>query len=262
MAGTTGPGRKIIGSVQKAVDILNLFDSQHQELGITDIAEALNHHKSTVSSLVHTLESNGYLEQNPENRKYRLGLKLVERATVLLDQIKVREVALPYLEQLSEWCNETVNLAIPDRRHVVYIERLLGTQSLGMRVDVGKRAPVHCTALGKAMLAMMPVPEVKALLDNYELKGFTASTITDLQVLMEDLQTTRERGYALDDEEYDLGARCVAAPILDHMGKPVAAVSVSVPLVRIPRDKISYFGARVRDTARQISSNLGYYPQY
>ena len=128
---------RIIGSVQRALDILSLFGPQSPELGITEIARALDLHKSTASGLVYTLQSNGYIEQNPENRRYRLGLQLVERAAVLLNQIEIRKVAMPELEHLRDWSTESVNLAIREDNQVIYIERLMTDKNLGFRNHIG-----------------------------------------------------------------------------------------------------------------------------
>jgi IclR family KDG regulon transcriptional repressor len=253
--------RKVIGSVQRSIDILNLFDDNTAELGITEIAEALGLHKSTTAGLIYTLEHNGYLQQSPTTRKYRLGLKLVERAFTVLDQINVRDFARPHLEKLIKWCNESINLAISDSGQVVYIERLEGTQALGMRGMVGKRAPMHCTALGKAILSCWPLPEVKRIIAEYGLPAITEHTITDEEQLFEELRKTRERGYAIDYQEYEVGGRCVAAPIFDHTGQPVAAVSISAPLMRFPEDQVPSFGEKVVETAKAISREMGYLPR-
>ena len=121
-----GKQQKIIGSVQRAIDILDLFDRRTQELGVTDIARILNLPKSTIAGLILTLEYNNYLDQNTETRKYRLGFKLAERAGVFLDQFDLRRIALPVLEELRNSSNESVNLAIRDGEYVIYIERMLG----------------------------------------------------------------------------------------------------------------------------------------
>ncbi len=250
--------RKVIGAVQRAIDILNLFSDRVNELGVTDIAKALGLHKSTASGLIQTLEINGYLEQNPGNKKYRLGLKLVERASVLLNQMQIRDIALPYLEELHTLCDEAINLAIRDETQVVYIERLLSSQSLAMRNEVGMRAAVHSTALGRAILSRLPENELERIAHSMPLYPVTDRTITKPEALIEDVQAARIRGFAIDDEQNEPGARCVSAPILNHQGEPVAAISISVPIPRIPYDKIDYFGARVAETAHKISTQLGY----
>lgn len=257
MSTTTTLDRKVIHSVQKALDILDLFNAQNSELGTTDIARALEIPKSTVSGLVHTLEINRFLDQNPETRKYRLGLKLVELGSVLLNQLDLRQVAHPHLEVVRDWCNEGVNLAILDEGEVVYVERLFGTSMLGMRSEIGKREPVHSTALGKAILSCWNDLEVKNYLHHQELSPITPHTITDLDTFITEIHRTRRLGYALDDQENELGGRCVAAPIVDYHGRPVAALSISAPIQRLPDDQIPLFGEKVKQSAQAISHQLG-----
>ncbi|MBN1431080.1 MAG: IclR family transcriptional regulator [Anaerolineae bacterium] len=252
---------KKIGSVQRAIDILNLFGGQISELGTTDIARALGLHKSTVASLVYTLNANGFLRQNPDTLKYSLGLKLVERAFVMLDQIEIRQVANPFLRELRNQWNETVNLAVLNGSDIVYIERFLGTKALGMNVEVGRRAPAHGTGLGKAILSCLPLPEVQTFIEQYGLPAQTLRTITDPDRFLAELDKTRERGFAVDDEEYELGGCCVAAPIFDHTGKPIAAVSISAPTARLSENEIPQAGAMVCETAKSISLSLGYLPR-
>lgn len=260
MAKMTQTSRKI-GSVQRAIDILNLFDHQTPELGTTEIARALGLHKSTAASLVSTLAANGFLNQNSETRKYRLGLKIVERAFAMLDQIEIRRIAYPALQQLRDQWNETVNLAILDGPDVVFIERMLGTKALGMRSEVGRRERAHSTALGKAILAALPLAEVKTFVATYGLPAVTPKTITDPERLYAELDRVREQGYAVDDEENEIGGRCVAVPIFDHTGSAIAAVSISAPTARLPLDDVPQAGAMVREIAKTISRNLGYLPR-
>ena len=252
---------KKIGSVQRAIDILNLFGSQAPELGTTEIARALGLHKSTTASLVSTLAANGFLNQNPETRKYRLGLKLVERAFVMLDQVEIRQIAYPPLQELRDQWNETVNLAILDGADVVYIERMLGTKALGMRSEIGRRAPAHSTALGKAILSCFPIADVKAFVAAHGLPAVSPKTITEPERFFAELDQAREQGYAVDDEENEIGGRCIAVPIFDHMGKAVAAISISAPTARLPMSDVPQAGAMVRETAKAISRGLGYLPR-
>jgi IclR family transcriptional regulator, KDG regulon repressor len=251
-----GKGKRI-GSVQRAMDILDLFDRQTQELGVSDIARALNLPKSTAAGLIFTLEQNDYLDQNPANRKYRLGFKLAERAGVFLDQFDLRRVALPILEDLRDSSNESVNLAIRDGKYVTYIERMLGNNMLGMRSEIGKRELIHSTALGKAMLAHLSSTELNQFVDDYEFSPVTPQTITDASNFIAELEQTLLRGFAVDNQENELGGRCVAAAIYDYHGDPVAAISMSVPIQRFPEDKIPEYGTRIKLAARQISLQLG-----
>lgn len=253
--------RKPIASVQRALDILDLFDSRNSELGNADIARLLNLPVGTAAGLIFTLKLNGYLAQNPSNRKYRLGFKLAERTRVLFDQLDLRRTALPYLEKLREWCNESVNLGMLDGDSVVYIERLHGRQSLGIRSEIGKHAPIHSTALGKALLVFQPVEDIERFLAGYKFEPVTPYTIRDAAVFLAELDLTRKRGYAVDEEENEIGGRCVAAAVFDSSGRPVAAVSVSVPVQRLPSNRVAEFGQMIESTAAQISHDLGFSPR-
>ena len=237
---------------------MSLFGAQSPELGITDIARALDLHKSTASGLVYTLQRNGYIDQNPENRRYHLGLQLVERAAVLLDQIEIRKVGMPELGYLRDWSSESVNLAILEDHQIIYIERLLSDRSLGFRNHIGKRAWVHSTALGKAILSHLPVHEARNLLESYPLESMTHNTITDIDVLIKQFGVFRAQGYAIEREENEIGGLCISAPIHNHSSNPVAAVSVSFPLSRLDETMIATYGAEIKKVAQRISVKLGY----
>ena len=250
---------RIISSLQRALDILSLFGSQSPELGITDIAKALNLHKSTAAGLVYTLQRNGYIAQNPENRRYHLGLQLIERAGVLLDQIEIRKIAMPELEHLRDWSSESVNLAILEENQVIYIERLLTDKSLGFRNHIGKRAWPHSTALGKAILSHLPPHEAREILESYPLESMTLNTITDIEALMGQFKAFRDQGYAIEREENEIGGLCISAPIHNHSSNPVAAVSVSFPLSRLDETMIATYGTKILEVARRISVKLGHH---
>lgn len=249
---------RIIASLQRALDILSLFGPQSPELGITDIARSLNLHKSTASGLVYTLERNGYIAQNPDNRRYHLGLQLVERAGVLLDQIEIRKIAMPELEDLRDWSSESVNLAILEENQIIYIERLLTDKSLGFRNHIGKRAWPHSTALGKAILSHLPPQQAVAVLQSYPLESMTPNTITDIELLLQQFEDFRRWGYAIEREENEIGGLCISAPIHNYGRMPIAAVSVSFPLSRLDEAIIADCGLKVREVAQRISVKLGY----
>jgi IclR family transcriptional regulator, KDG regulon repressor len=252
--------RKVIGSVDRALDILDLFDNRHAELGNAEIARLLDLPVGTAAGLIYTLKVRGYLAQNPNNRKYHLGFKLAERTRVLFDQLDLRRVALPHLEQLREWSQESVNLGIQDDHSVVYIERMFGNHSLGIRSELGKHAPMHSTALGKAILAFRSAEEIQRFVSNCKFEPVTRYTIQEASAFLADLALTRQRGFGVDDEENEIGGRCVAAPIFDSSSLAIAAVSVSVPVQRLPADRVAEFGRALQSTAQQISRDLGYSP--
>ena len=249
--------RKSIGSVQRAFDILNLFDKVHNELGNAEIARMVDLPIGTVSGLVYTLKINHYLDQDPITHKYRLGLKLAERAAVLLDQLDLRKVAAPLLEELRDWCGESVNLAIRDGVEVVYIERMFGDHSLGIRSELGRRGTLHSTALGKAILSRLPETERDSLLENYNFSVVTPYTITDREKFMSELALVQQRGFAVDEQENELGGRCVSSPVLDRHNYPIAAISISVPIQRFPKEDIDKFGKKLIATSTVISQKMG-----
>lgn len=250
-------GRKVINSVQRAVDILGLFEHHGRELGTTEIADLLGLHKSTAAGLIYTLERNSFLAQNPATRKYHLGFRIVELGSLVLGQLDIRQAARPHMEELRRTIGETVNLGIRDATDVVYIERVAGTHSLGMRREIGSRTPVHASALGKVLLAWLPPSEQEPLLQRLTFAPLTPRTIVNLKDFQRDLEETRARGFAIDDEENEVGGRCVAAPILDHRGKVVAALSVSSPVSRTPDEILPERGQQVGDAARAVSRQIG-----
>ena len=249
--------RKSIASVQRALDILNLFNNEHVELGNGEIARLLDLPTGTAAGLIFTLRINNYLDQNPANRKYRLGLKLAERAAVLLDQLDLRKVAAPFLEELRDWCGESVNLAVRDGNEVVYIERMFGGHSLGIRSELGRRGSLHSTSLGKAMFAFLPDTERQILVDRYNFYPNTPFTITDKELFKQELSLTYERGFAVDEQENELWGRCVGAPIFDRYGYPIAAISISVPIQRFPEEEIEKYGRKLIETSEAISQKMG-----
>jgi IclR family transcriptional regulator, KDG regulon repressor len=250
--------RKVIASIQRAINILNLFEENSPEMGNSEIARSLDMDTSTAAGIIYTLKLNHFIDQNPTNRKYRLGLKIAERASVLLNQLDLRKIAAPHLEQLRDWSGESVNLAILDNQDVVYIERLFGHYGLGIRSEVGKRSPVHSTALGKAIGAWLPAEELEILLDDYDFQAVTCHTITDRKSFNQELVKVRSQGYAIDDEENELGGRCIAVPILNHQDYPVAAISISVPIQKLPMEEVSVFGSKLKETSTIISEVIGF----
>lgn len=254
--------RKVIASVQNALNILNLFDDSCSELGNVEIARKLSMNPATVAGLVYTLKTSKYLDQNPENRKYRLGFTILERASVLLNQLDLRKVSTPYMEELRDWCGESVNLAILDHDEVVYIERLFGHHALGIRTELGKRSPIHSTALGKAILSQLPNQELDTILSEYQFSSLTPHTITNKKKFLDELESTRNRGYSLDDQENELGGRCIGVAILDFQKYPVAAISISIPIQRFSLDQVPEYGQKLRLTAESISQNMGLQKNY
>jgi len=228
----------IIQAVSHALDLLEQFHGEVDELGVTELSKRLKLHKNNVFRLLATLESRGYIEQNRATENYRLGLKSLELGQTFIKQMGLLRQAKPILERLVGECNETSYVAIFKEGYVVYLDVVETDLTVRVVSRVGSRLPAHCTASGKVHLAYMTEEEILALIPQREMKRFTPTTITDRDELVKELALVAERGYAIDNEEMDLGVRCVAAPIRDYTRRIVGAVSISGPSMRFTDERI------------------------
>jgi IclR family transcriptional regulator, KDG regulon repressor len=244
--------------IDRAVQILDCFTFEQPELPVSEIAAKTGLHKSTAHRILMALEHNDIIGQNRETGNYYLGMKLFKLGNQATARIQLREVAIPYLIQLMEDTKETVHLAVLDEDQVLYLEKVEGPHALRMPSRVGRRIPTYCTSLGKAMLSCLEAEQVKEHLQGPRLKAYTRNTIKNIDALLKDLQRIRLRGYAIDNEEIELGLRCAGAPIRDYSGCMVGAVSVAGPSARLNEDKLSVFGTKVMKVATSISRDLGY----
>ncbi|MDC3414829.1 IclR family transcriptional regulator [Terrihalobacillus insolitus] len=247
----------MVKSVSRALDIIHLISSNKDGLGVTEIANQIDINKSSVYRILSTLAQYGYIEQEEEKGRYKLGYKFLEISTNLLDSIDLRSEARPYLLELEEETNEVIHLVVFDQDEVVYIEKLEGNETLRMHSKVGKRAPVHCTSVGKAILAHLPTSVVLDIMERSGMPAHTDKTITDKEAFLRELIEVKKRGYALDLEENEFGIICIAAPIFNHLGKVTAAVSVSGPTIRMTDNRIEQLKACMIETGKNISTRLG-----
>lgn len=245
-------------SVSRALEILDLMGRHGGELGVSAIAQDLNLCKSTAHRLLSTLEQRGYVEKNPRTRRYRLGLRLFELGHVVMQQMELRAEARPYLEELTQISGEVVHLGILDQGEVVYIDKVESLHTITMFSRVGRRAPVHCTGLGKALLAFQPAQEQDRIILARGLRRFTENTVTDPDTLRRNLELIRTQGYAIDNEEHESGIRCIAVPIRDHTGQVVAAVSISAPAMRFDWNKVEAVKPEIIRVGKAISRRLGF----
>ncbi len=227
-----------IQSVSRAAAILRCF-YDHQELGLQQICEMVGLHKSTTSTLVTTLKNEQLLEQDPSTSKYRLGMGsfILGSST----QINLRTLTLPYLSSLNARFLETVNLAAPMDTDIIYINKIESDYSMRTCTRIGQRLPFYCTANGKAIFAYYPEETLQPLLEHLVIRRFSSGTVANAEVLLRELGSVKERGYACDNEELEQGLCCYAAPIFDCSGAPAAAISVSGPVGRLQghvRDEI------------------------
>ncbi len=244
--------------LDRAFTILNALAEDGPELGLTELSGRLRLHKSTVHRLLMILEQNRYVEKNPSSAQYRLGWKLFELGMQAVARRDLFQLAPPVVEWLMAETGETAHLGILREGEVVSVVNAESQQTVRTPSTVGRRAPVHCTSLGKAILAFLPRPQVAEFVRTYGLRSYTRNTITRLSLLESELRRTRELGYAVDDEEREDGLRCIGAPVRDHTGRVVAAISIAGPAFRVGQDRLPALAAAVMSAAARLSASLGY----
>lgn len=241
-----------IQSLARGLRILDILAAAEDSVGITELAHHLEMDKSSVSRLMQTLASYGFAEQDPTTRRYRLGPHIVVLSRTLLNRIPLRDQARPFLHQLVERTGECAHLAIVAQGQVLYIDQVESSATLRVNTGIGTLAPLHCTALGKALLAFGDVPPPE------HLATFTTRTIIDRDMLRAHLDQTRRQGYAVDDEEFNYGVRCVAVPVTDYRGKVVAAAGISGPAGRMGLERIPELATIVREIGVALSNKLSF----
>ena len=259
-AQSTRPPRARLSSVANSIRLLTSFSGEENELGITTLATRLRLAKSTVHRLAATLTSAGFLEQSTETGKYRLGVALFELGALVRRRMDVANEARPKLRELLEKTGETVQLGIVDHDSVLYVYEMESRHAIRMAAAVGGRAPLHCTAVGKVLLAYQPLEYVKQVLGN-GLKAYTPKTITRRDELLALLEDVAAREYAIDDEESEPGLRAIAAPVRNHTGQVIAALGVAAPLQRMTKKVLQDCVPSVLATAAAVSQRLGYEPR-
>jgi len=247
----------MVQSIHRGLAILEEIAFSGNQYGVTELARKLGLNKTTVYRLLSTMEAKGYIEQNPETGRYGLGLRVLELGSAALNKMTLRSVALPFLEELMSRTNEAVNLVVLNNGEALYIEKVESQSTIRMHFQVGKRSPAHCTAVGKVLMASNP-KDMERILNDKPLIRFTPNTITSQELLRDHLRQVAEQGYAIDDEEQEPGVRCIAAPVRDHTGRVVAAISVSGPVMRISRQRFDDLIPEIMATAEKISARLGY----
>lgn len=248
-----------IQSVERALQILECFSGPISELGITELASSMELGKSTIYGLVNTLVQAGYLEQNPDNKRYRLGLKLFELGCIVQNRMDIRETARPYLKELSNQFQMTVHMGLYKEREVVYIDKMDAPNTRIVYSQVGKRAPMYCTGIGKAVLAELKPAEAELVLGSGKLERLTVNTMTEEAAIQKELEKIRRQGYAVDNEEVELGLRCVAVSMKDYRGNPTAAISISSSSAQMTEEKINEIAEKIKRVALEISRKLGYH---
>ena len=244
-----------VRAVERAVQILSSLDDEHPERSLSEIAQATGLPRSTVHRIVVTLLNCGFIERGADGEKYRLGLRLAGLGLGVLHRLNFRREALPYMQQLVERFQEICTLGVFDHGQVLYVEIVHSKHTLTIAARVGRHLPAHCTASGKVFLALLP-PEVVEPVLNAPLAAYTEKTITSPARLQEELETVRQRGYGLDDEEFEVGIRAVAVPIRDVDGNVIAEMSMPGPTNRLTPERVSEIAEALVETADAISAHV------
>ena len=244
--------------LDKSLSVLELLLQKGSPMNMTELSKKLGFYTSTIHRILDTLKHWGYVEQDPHTQKYQLGLKALELGMAKLHQMDLVREATPYLKELVKQCNETVHLGVLGEGEVLYLAKEESSQTIRMISYVGRRAPLHCTALGKVLLAYLPEGERKKILGKKVLPQLTENTITGKRELEKELGKVREQGFALDREENEKDVRCVAAPIRNYQGEVIAALSISSPAFRIDKNIQNNLKNALIETSEKISKRLGY----
>ncbi|NMB61582.1 MAG: IclR family transcriptional regulator [Chloroflexi bacterium] len=239
-----------IQSLARGLRILEIMADCENGIGITELADQLGVDKSTASRLVQTLLKDGFVQKAKDDRSYTLGPMLVNLSRSVITRMPLRDTAKPYLKKLVEVSGECSHIAIYAQGKALYIDQMESSSTLRVNVEVGQLAPLHCTALGKILLAFgnYPLP--------VELEGHTEKTITDLQTLEKELETVRDKGYAIDDEEFDNDVRCISVPVFDFREKLVGAIGISGPSARLGMKEIETLAPQIIQIGKQLSDRL------
>jgi IclR family KDG regulon transcriptional repressor len=244
-------------SVLRTFEILEYL-AHNAEAGITELSNELGQSKSAIYRFLSSLKSLGYVKQDSGNDKYRLTLKLFEISSKAIEQDDTIASSRPVLEKLASESGESVHLSVLERDSVVYIDKVDSAHNLRLFSHIGRSAPAHCTAMGKALLASRPEEYIDELYSSQELRAYTQNTIVDINKLKRSLAVIRKNGVAVDNEEYEPGVKCVGAPIYDYSGEAIAAFAIAGPSIRLPQTKIRHLKEKILRASQEISRRLGY----
>ena len=245
-----------LNSIDKCFKIIELLHTNRKSLRLTEISSMLNLHPSSVHHMLNTLLPRNYIAQCPETKKYSLGFRFLEISRGILDSMDIRSITRKYLEELHKESGEAIHLAVLKNKKVLYIDKINNPSGLSLATYIGFVTDPHATAGGKVLLAGLSANEVREIYKNRPMKAFGERTITSLSKLLENLENIRKQGYAVDNEEYSKGVRCVAAPIRAG-GRVEASLSITGSVFTITIDRIEgELKYLEMEKARKISSEM------
>jgi DNA-binding IclR family transcriptional regulator len=243
-------------SLDRAVAVLEMLGESDTALSLAEVCQRLRLHKSTAHRSLMVLERSALIERTPENR-YRLGLKLYELGNRAVEQVDLRARVHPYFRRLATRVGETVHLSVLQKTSIVYLDKVEPNRRVCVSSKTGTSNPVYCTSMGKAMLAFQPPEVIDQIVSKIRFVSYTSKTLTSRDALMKALERVRRRGYAIDDQEIEIGVRCIGAPIFDEQRNAIAAVSVSGPASRITAPTMPEIAEHLLRCCRDISVSLG-----
>jgi len=247
-------GALMVNSVEKAFRVLSAFGRQHQTLNLSQVASETGMDLSAAQRFTHTLTRLGYLHKDAETKRFELTAKTLDLGYHFIRSSRLVDRAMPYLMHLSKETEETVNLTMREGPEIIFVSRFLSRHVLNTDVIIGTRMPAYCTAPGIAMLSRLPEDEAMAVIDASDLKAHTPSTVWQRDALRDKIRQAAVQGYATAFEEVYLGDASIAAPILDHRGRPEGAVNVAASCSRYTREEVVMrFSALIIAAAHAIS---------
>jgi DNA-binding IclR family transcriptional regulator len=244
-----------ISSLAKGIKTLELL-AEKEKLSVSDVAKFLGFNRAGSHRHLATLKDLGYVEQNEAN-SYQLTSKLFELGLKYANRFEIRKVAHPYIEELSKTFKETINLGLFDANEILHLDKIDSPEILRIDSPLGSRAPAYCTALGKAILSVLPPNELDAYLDKIKLRRYGPNTITSKKKLRSELEEILKIGVAIDNEELATGLCCIASPIFNHTGRAPYAISLSAPAIRFTAKRIDEIQPVIKAICRKISEKLG-----
>lgn len=247
-------------SVHRGARLLRIVATKRQGMTLTELSVASELPESTVYRLLATLQHEGFVERATDGSgRFLIGLEMFRLGSAVLDRLGIGQQVLSYLEELAADTSETVNLGALHGFHVLYLQKVESHQTLRASLTVGSaEVPAHCSANGKMLLSALDRAQLDALLDEHPLETQGPNTIVKREVLLEELQCIRARGYSVDDLEFAADIRAVAAPLRNHLGVTIAAVAVAGPATRLSLERTHSLAPKVMEMAQRISQRLGF----
>ncbi|HOX31320.1 MAG TPA: IclR family transcriptional regulator [Spirochaetales bacterium] len=247
----------IIHSLDKGLFLLETVEQAAQPVSLQELWETLKWDKATIYRLLVTLEKRGYIHRDPKDRRYSLGMKIYALYDSMIRSLDLQQITKTYLDLLAKKTGQSAHLAVAVGNRIVFIDRSVGSEVLSVNTQIGASEPLHCTALGKAFLAYSE-PEKRDELLAGPLEKFTAKTISNKRDIPKEMAVIKARGYAVDDEEYTEGILCVASPILNSQGQPIAMMGISGLKNRMSAERVAEYGSLISKNACEVSRKFGY----